>query len=643
MTAPLSSFSGLVSGFDYQKLVDEIIRLDARPADQARAKADEARSRIAALATFRSKLDALRTAAITLRDGSAFDATSATVAPLTGTRALVAVSTTAGVTPASFDIEVSQLAKAQKLGSAGQPSATTALGLSGTFTINGKSVTVAAGDSLSAIRDAINAVDTGASPSGVSASILAVSPTEQRLVLTSRAAGAAGIALADTTGTALQSLGFLDGAGDLAAGAELVAGSDAAFRIDGVDFTRTTNVVTDAIAGVSLTLTAADVGAVTHVTVDRSLDGARAAAQKFVDAYNTVMDFVRQQSTSGDKLPALYGEGALRTLRSNLPHQLLTVVSGAGAGLETMARAGFTLGRDGKLSLDATRFDAAFRDRHADLRTLVTERLSATDASVTTLAAGTAADGAYAVQITAAAARGTTITSGFAGVYDAGATPDTITVSDALSGQSVTVQLTTGMTTGAIVTALTDALTTAKINVGVTQVGNEIQLTHGAYGSAARFTVHNTNGSGDGASELWTSPVTTAGTDIAGTIGGHAAAGSGQVLVGASGTPVAGLSIRYSGAIAGAFGNATIQLGAGALVENALDTLLAANTGTLASREASLSGRIDALERHATTLEQRLEIKRANLLKQFIAMEASVSRLRQQSTSIVALSQRAQG
>ena len=64
------------------------------------------------------------------------------------------------------------IAASQKLSSNSYGSATSELGLSGDIVIGGRSVSVTAGDTLSSIRDKINAVNTGTDASGVTASMV---------------------------------------------------------------------------------------------------------------------------------------------------------------------------------------------------------------------------------------------------------------------------------------------------------------------------------------------------------------------------------------------------------------------------------------------------------------------------------------
>ncbi|HRP08308.1 MAG TPA: flagellar filament capping protein FliD [Gemmatimonadales bacterium] len=478
MTAPLVNFSGLASGFDYRALVDAIIAQERQPAVRLENQVSTYASQQTALDGYRTRLAALKTASTALRTGSAFDATTATTTILSGTRALATVSTSSSAQSGNHTLQVSQLARAERLAGTGQADATAALGMTGTFSIQGVEIEITTTDSLAAIRDRINALNSGSDPLGVNASILSVSATEHRLVLTATETGAAGISLAEVSGTALQSLGLLDGAGQKQAGAVLVTGADAQFSIDGIAMTRTSNVVADALEGVTITLTADDAGAVTGIAVGRYADAARNALQGFVEAFNGLIDFVKAQGVAtDDSRPALYNDPLLRSIRRDLPTTLLGEVFGTAPDLATAASAGLSLTRDGKLTFDAAKFDTAFSTRLPELRLLFGETSTSSSAELSFVTSGrSTSSGTWNVEITAPATRAGITTSGFSGSYDAGVTPDTMTVTDTRSGKSVNVELVTGMSTSDIITALEDAIAAEGLAIDVEASGNDIAL-----------------------------------------------------------------------------------------------------------------------------------------------------------------------
>ena len=639
-TTSTSSISGVVSGIDYQSLVNQIIALAQRPADRLRQQATDLGTQQSTIATYKGLLQTLQTAAQGLRDGSAFGTLSATTAIASGSRVLVAADVSSLANPGSYQVAVTKLAQQQKLGSAVQVSADTPAGVAGTFSINGIAVTVMATDTLSDIRDKINAVNTGATASGVSASVVTVAQGQTRLVLTSAKAGDTGMTLADTSGNALQTLGFLSAPGTIDPTAVLVTGQNAQFSVDGIDFSTASNVISTAIEGVTLTLTSAEAGATTTVTVSRSASDAQKAVQGFVDAYNAVADFITQQSTApktGQTAPPLYGDNLLRQPKAALPQALLSTIGGTASDLSTAAMAGLSIGRDGKLTLNATKFNDAFNNRLAELQKLFQQGGSTTVSSTfyVTSTSRTPA-GTYPVSITQAASQSQAVGSGLGGTYVDDGTGDTMTVTDTALGRSTSITLTNGMTSTQIVAALNTAFGANGLGVVAREVAGEVTIGQSAFGSTAGITVAYTAGG-----NLGNVPVAVGtyanGTDVAGTINGEAATGSGQVLIAKAGTTAAGLSVRYAGATTGSAGDVTVRLGTGALLERLLQQYTDLNTGGIDSRNNSLTGRIKTLNDNADRIMAQLDVRKTSLLKQYANMEESLGRLQSQSQSITAM------
>ena len=98
--------------------------------------------------------------------------------------------TSVAANPGTYQVEVRALAKQEKLRSDVVASSSTALGYSGTISVNGTDVAAVAGDTLASLRDKINAANSGTTPTGVTASIVDVSETEHYLMLTADATGA---------------------------------------------------------------------------------------------------------------------------------------------------------------------------------------------------------------------------------------------------------------------------------------------------------------------------------------------------------------------------------------------------------------------------------------------------------------------
>lgn len=367
---PVSSFSGLASGFNFRDLVDAIIEVESRPVVRAQSSRSAAEARKSAIDSYRGLLSTLRTALTKLRGGDAFDALSSTVvgeAP--GGRPILRATAGTGGVPGSFQVEVLSLAAAEKLGSLGQNDAAAPLGLSGVVSLNGGEVTVAVEDSLQGIRDKINTLAAGNADVAVSASILSVAPGDQRLILSSTKSGAAGIAVQDVSGTVAGTLGLLDPS------AVLTDGSDAQLVIDGVTLTRDTNVIADAVEGLTLTLETAAPGTTATITVSRFKGEASGAVNEFVAAYNAVVNFISTQQINGP----LQADATLRTNRGDLSRNILGILTGSGGGPVGGSEIGLSLTRTGTLALDAAAFDTALNERFPDVVGLFADSLSGAD------------------------------------------------------------------------------------------------------------------------------------------------------------------------------------------------------------------------------------------------------------------------
>lgn len=242
-----TSFSGLSSGIDFRGAIDSIIAAKRIPIDSLETKVTENGDKITALKALRTDLGAMRDSLSKLYGAVSFQnvkdifenkqafASTSRVDGATAPAAanLIGVSVTNVTQTGSHTIEVLQTAAGHKVSGGAVTDITASLGLTNndTFTLEGQTITVASSDTLLSLRDKINGINTGTTPSGVSASIISVSATENYLVL-SKESGAAAMALANTTGTPLQTLGILDGLGAVAT--ELQAPRTARFYLDGL-------------------------------------------------------------------------------------------------------------------------------------------------------------------------------------------------------------------------------------------------------------------------------------------------------------------------------------------------------------------------------------------------------------------------
>ncbi|MBN1843524.1 MAG: flagellar filament capping protein FliD [Deltaproteobacteria bacterium] len=168
--------------------------------------------------------------------------------------------------------------------------------------------------------------------------------------------------------------------------------------------------------------------------------------------------------------------------------------------------------------------------------------------------------------------------------------------------------------------------------ITATEDAGSLVLTHDSYGSAYTFSI--SEDAADDNNKLWTGGDQTVnnGVDVAGTINGEAATGSGQTLTGDDGeTNVDGLVIKYTGSTTGDVGNIKLTLGVGELFDRALFNITDSYDGYVAFKQDSLQDSINSLEIRIENMETRLNSKMERMINQFVAMEVALAQIQSQS------------
>jgi len=158
--------------------------------------------------------------------------------------------------------------------------------------------------------------------------------------------------------------------------------------------------------------------------------------------------------------------------------------------------------------------------------------------------------------------------------------------------------------------------------------GNRLVLTHDNYGSDYTFTISET------ADLLWSGDQAVAnGENVAGTINGEAATGSGQVLTGDEGeTNVEGLAVLYSGTAENVdAGTVKLTVGTADLFSRSLYYITDMYEGYVDFKLDSLQDQIDDYETKMAAKEALLERRKENLVNRFVMMETALSRIQNQS------------
>ena len=394
--ATISSL-GTGSGLDLNALLTNLMSAEQAPLVALKKIEASYQARISSFGTVQSSLSSLQSAVNAMAPTIGITASTKFSIPQAAVADTTIAYATAEATAAtsSYSLEVSSLAKAQRLVTPAYgvgSSASTAIGtgtlkiefgtLSTTTTTNDtykadddtdstptvnrtKTITIdSTNNTLGGLRDAINA-----SGADVTASIV-VGAAGAQMVLTGKQTGLSSIMKMTSTvagfdrdpkwvSPALTGSGTLS---ETAAGGQVA--SNAAFSINGIAGSSTSNTVTGMIEGVTLNLTKTT-AALTPTTITISKDNATklsSALTTFVKAYN---DATQTMSTLGaydlvtKKAGALQGNSTLLSAQGQVRNQLFSVTSGGSSPYQRLSDIGVSLGKDGKLSLDTSKLTAA--------------------------------------------------------------------------------------------------------------------------------------------------------------------------------------------------------------------------------------------------------------------------------------------
>ncbi|HUB73325.1 MAG TPA: flagellar filament capping protein FliD [Solirubrobacteraceae bacterium] len=286
--APIT-VQGLASGLETSAIINALMQAEREPvthlsAQQAKVKAAESE-----LQSVQSALQTLAQESSELALSGAFESKQQVSS---NEPARVSATASDGAAVGGYEVQVTQLAN-----SAQRTFAFTSPGKASTISIDGQEFNLSAGETAKQLASAVN----GSS----SATVYAVVLEDGDLVLSDRATGkssefiqVSGEALTEVAGTARE-------------------GRDAIFKIDGVEGSSSSNTVTDAIPGVTLTL-----GGLTSngpVTIDvqppgLEVSGVEAKLQAFIQLYNSTVETIQTQLATrppANPSSSEYGVGTL--------------------------------------------------------------------------------------------------------------------------------------------------------------------------------------------------------------------------------------------------------------------------------------------------------------------------------------------
>lgn len=147
---------------------------------------------------------------------------------------------------------------------------------------------------------------------------------------------------------------------------EAVAPLDAIIKVDGITVTKSSNVITDAIQGVTLNLLKQSAtGVTTAVTITKDNSQLSTQVNSLVTAYNStagVLANLLSYDPSTGKAGALQGEATVRTIQAQLRSAMQSIISGQ-EGLKSLSDIGINFQRDGSLKFNSAKLQTILADK----------------------------------------------------------------------------------------------------------------------------------------------------------------------------------------------------------------------------------------------------------------------------------------
>ena len=328
--APIT-VTGLASGLETSKIIAALMGAEREPVTHLTHEQEKLQAEQTQLQSIQSSLQQLALEVSEFSLPSLFESSQTVTS---NEPARVSAATTSGAGVGGYEVEVTKLANsAQRTFTFTSPSSEQ------TITIDGKEFKIKAGASAKELASAIN--------SDSSATVYAAVLETGTVVLSNRVTG----------NTGAEFIKVSDPGGALTEKPETAKeGQDAEFKVDGVPGSSSSNTVTNAIAGVTLTL-----GGLTPtgpVTIDVQAPGPSASAveaqvQSFVKLYNSTVEAIQiQLETKPPTKPQageyatgiLFGDVELTSLLDSMRDTMYEPISGLESELSSPLDIGISTG-----------------------------------------------------------------------------------------------------------------------------------------------------------------------------------------------------------------------------------------------------------------------------------------------------------
>jgi flagellar hook-associated protein 2 len=425
-----------------------------------------------------------------------------------------------------------------------------------------------------------------------------------------------------------------------------------------ITITSSTNQFNDVISGLSLVLKKeTNEGEAVSITTGVDVTAVETEVDAFITKYNAVMTFIDDQNSYNSDTAesgVLFGDRTLQIIQNSIRRSFGSKIEGIDSKYNQMAAVGIRTNTDGTLSVkDSSALQTALEtDLDAVIRLFTNSgAANSTFIEFVSSTADTAEGESYNVDITQAATHGSYRGGG---ITDPATTPLTLTAAnnklkfsvDGILSNEIALSERAYNSSDELVRELQEkidndakigkrGLTAEWVSTG-TGTGY-IELTSSVYGSSSSVNIV-TSIANSGLTALGlTSGKGVAGKDVAGTINGEAATGSGQILTGKDGNATTdGLKLKITATADqvdnDVEGTVTITKGVAARLSDLLDSYTATGDGLFDRRIRAYQNQIDNLEERIADFDERLAVRRETLKQEWAAMEEALGQLNSQGS-----------
>lgn len=240
----------------------------------------------------------------------------------------------------------------------------TALGISGTLSVNGTDIVLTGTETLNDIQTSVDAI------ADITATVNYDATSGKYTLEVENDVADSNVTLdfSDTDATG--------GFSELIDDAATVAAKKALVNINNIDVERESNTINDLITGVTVTLTDEDAAETVTVNVSENYNNAVNKVEAFVKAYNSAIssiDNLQSYNSDTGQAGTLLGDSTTNILKSGLRRMLFTSVDGVDSSVNSLSNLGVEVLESGQLEFTSSTFTSSMNNNASEITNFFTQ------------------------------------------------------------------------------------------------------------------------------------------------------------------------------------------------------------------------------------------------------------------------------